>query len=52
MADQQHGSMGQRRLAPHPVCRPRSCMPRSCSGLFEAGKQFVVAGLYPDGYSL
>ena len=51
MADQQDGTMRQRRLPPHPVCRRRSYMPRSCSRLFEAGKQFLAAGLYPDGYT-
>ena len=49
VADQQHGTV-ERRLPPHPVGRRRSYTARSCSCLFEAGGQFLVAGLYPDGY--
>jgi hypothetical protein len=51
MAEQQGGTMGQRRLPPHPVCRPRSYMPRSWPHHFGRSEQFLVAGVYPDGYS-
>ena len=51
MADQRHGTPGHGRLPPYPVGRRRCCMAKSCSRYFDAGRQFSVADLYPDGYS-
>lgn len=47
MANQQNGTLEQRRLPPYPVLRRLSYIARSCSRLCEVGRQFLVAELYP-----